>query len=135
MRAGCCCLLNRIYLRAILLFISSISKLRDHCASDRRIVFFRRFPCYQSRWVHRLFSRWRTGKLQQDFGISVGKSDFLDLDSSTAKKFSRHLIVHLPGDQVIDIALVKNKKSAFIYSGPDNAIERRRLSRVESGTA
>ncbi|CAM9241375.1 unnamed protein product [Sphacelaria rigidula] len=40
------------------------------------------------------------GKLQQDFGISVGKTDFLDLDSSTAKKFSRHLIVHLPGDQL-----------------------------------
>lgn len=41
-----------------------------------------------------------TGKLHQDFSISVGGSNFLDLDSSTPKKFSRHLILHLPGDQV-----------------------------------
>lgn len=40
------------------------------------------------------------GKLHEHFGISVGGSNFLDLDSSTPKKFSRHLIVHLPGDQV-----------------------------------
>ena len=41
-----------------------------------------------------------TGKLHQDFGITVGGVNFLDLDSSTPKKFSRHLILHLPGDQV-----------------------------------
>ncbi|CAN0373781.1 unnamed protein product, partial [Hapterophycus canaliculatus] len=41
-------------------------------------------------------------KLHQDFGLIVGTSNFLDLDSSTPKKFSRHLILHLPGDQVSD---------------------------------
>eukprot|EP00752_Nemacystus_decipiens_P006895 g6193.t1 len=40
------------------------------------------------------------GKLHQDFGITVGGANFLDLDSSTPKKFSRHLILHLPGDQL-----------------------------------
>ncbi|CAM9198216.1 unnamed protein product, partial [Ectocarpus sp. 13 AM-2016] len=40
------------------------------------------------------------GKLHQEFGISVGASNVLDLDSSTPKKFSRHLIFHLPGDQL-----------------------------------
>ncbi|CAN0260853.1 unnamed protein product, partial [Ectocarpus sp. 12 AP-2014] len=38
------------------------------------------------------------GKLHQEFGVSVGASNVLDLDSSTPKKFSRHLIFHLPGD-------------------------------------
>eukprot|EP00903_Cladosiphon_okamuranus_P013714 g12770.t1 len=41
-----------------------------------------------------------SGKLHQVFGISVGGANFLDLDSSTPKKFSRHLILHLPGDQL-----------------------------------
>ncbi|CAM9146110.1 unnamed protein product [Ectocarpus fasciculatus] len=40
------------------------------------------------------------GKLHQEFGVSVGASNVLDLDSSTPKKFSRHLIFHLPGDQL-----------------------------------
>ncbi|CBN75167.1 similar to coiled-coil domain containing 111 [Ectocarpus siliculosus] len=40
------------------------------------------------------------GKLHQEFGVSVGTSNVLDLDSSTPKKFSRHLIFHLPGDQL-----------------------------------
>lgn len=43
---------------------------------------------------------WNSGKLHQDFGVSVAGSNFLDLDSSTPKKFSRHLILHLPEDQV-----------------------------------
>ena len=29
-------------------------------------------------------------------GIVVGESDFLQLDSSTPHKFSRHVILHLP---------------------------------------
>lgn len=58
---------------------------------------------FTTQWFSRcshLLSLSNAGKLQQDFGISVGGSNFLDLDSSTPKKFSRHLIVHLPGDQV-----------------------------------
>ncbi|CAM9662272.1 unnamed protein product, partial [Choristocarpus tenellus] len=39
------------------------------------------------------------GKLYQDYSIEVEDSDFLDLDSSTPKKFSRHLILHLPRGQ------------------------------------
>lgn len=34
------------------------------------------------------------------YGISIDRTNIVDLDSSTAKKFSRHLIVHLPGGEL-----------------------------------
>ncbi|CAM9110286.1 unnamed protein product, partial [Discosporangium mesarthrocarpum] len=40
------------------------------------------------------------GKLYLDFGVVVEESDFLDLDSSTPKKFSRHVVLHMPGGQL-----------------------------------
>lgn len=62
------------------------------------------------------------GKLHQDFRISVGGSNFLDLDSSTPKKFSRHVILHLPGGQVRGIfrdvaALTAVKGFATFWGG------------------
>lgn len=38
--------------------------------------------------------------VQTELGILIGRDAFLDLDSSTPKKFSRHVIVHMPGDQL-----------------------------------
>lgn len=32
-----------------------------------------------------------------EFGIEMTRRDVLELDSSTDRKFSRHLIVHVPG--------------------------------------
>ena len=39
-------------------------------------------------------------ELQTSLGVLIGREAFLDLDSSTDKKFSRHVIVHMPGDQL-----------------------------------
>ena len=38
------------------------------------------------------------------YSISVERSDMVDLDSSTAKKFSRHWILHIPGGVLFDDA-------------------------------
>ena len=38
--------------------------------------------------------------LKQVYGFDVDRSAFVDLDSSTPKKFSRHLIVHLPHESL-----------------------------------
>ena len=42
-------------------------------------------------FIHELCSQ-----LREVYGITVTRSSIVDLDSSTIKKFSRHLIVHLP---------------------------------------
>lgn len=39
-------------------------------------------------------------ELQTTLGVLIDREAFLDLDSSTEKKFSRHVIVHMPGDQL-----------------------------------
>ena len=39
-------------------------------------------------------------QLQLDLGICIERNAFLDLDSSTEKKFSRHVVVHMPNDQL-----------------------------------
>lgn len=39
-------------------------------------------------------------EILQAYGIRIGRSDVVDLDSTTAAKFSRHLIVHLPNGQL-----------------------------------
>ena len=39
-------------------------------------------------------------EILQAYGIRIGRSNVVDLDSSTATKFSRHLIVHLPNGQL-----------------------------------
>jgi hypothetical protein len=33
------------------------------------------------------------------FGIAISRSSVVDLDSSTSKKFSRHLLIHMRGDK------------------------------------
>ncbi|CAM9377755.1 unnamed protein product, partial [Heterosigma akashiwo] len=38
--------------------------------------------------------------LHQTYDLVVGRSDFLELDSSSDEKFSRHLICHLPSNQL-----------------------------------
>jgi hypothetical protein len=35
--------------------------------------------------------------MERDFGLSISRKNILELESSTPEKFSRHLIVHLPG--------------------------------------
>jgi hypothetical protein len=42
-------------------------------------------------------------KIQQDFGSTLERSSWVELDSSTDSKFSRHLVLHLPNN-----ALFKN---------------------------
>ena len=39
-------------------------------------------------------------ELQTTLGVLIDREAFLDLDSSTQTKFSRHVIVHMPGDQL-----------------------------------
>ena len=39
-------------------------------------------------------------EFDRHYGLPLPRCNVVDLDSSTAKKFSRHLIVHLPGDEL-----------------------------------
>jgi hypothetical protein len=50
-----------------------------------------------NRWVHLV-----TWKLYDVFGLALQPADFIDLDSSNAVKFSRHLIVIISEDSVTD---------------------------------
>ncbi|CAB1120076.1 unnamed protein product [Ectocarpus sp. CCAP 1310/34] len=65
------------------------------------------------------------GKLHREFGVSVGASNVLDLDSSTPKKFSRHLIFHLPGDQDVRAkeSIKSRKNDESIRCGIDGTME------------
>ena len=47
----------------------------------------------------------------ETFNISLTRPSIVDLDSSTEKKFSRHLIVHLPNDK-----LFSNAQSAGLFA-------------------
>ncbi len=45
-----------------------------------------------------------SSELSNTFDIGINRRHVVDLDSSTAKKFSRHLIVHLPGRELFEDA-------------------------------
>eukprot|EP00979_Chaetoceros_neogracilis_P015228 scaffold5530_cov283-Chaetoceros_neogracile.AAC.20 len=46
-----------------------------------------------------------TIEVKDRFDLSIGRSNIVDLDSSTAKKFSRHLIVHMPDGELFEDAV------------------------------
>ena len=38
--------------------------------------------------------------LQECFGVHISRNDFVELDSTTPRKFSRHLVLHMPGGRL-----------------------------------
>jgi len=46
-----------------------------------------------------------TIEVKDRFNLSIGRSNIVDLDSSTEKKFSRHLIVHMPNGELFEDAV------------------------------
>ena len=44
-------------------------------------------------------------EVKDRFNLLIGRSDIVDLDSSTEKKFSRHLIVHMPNGELFEDAV------------------------------
>lgn len=44
-------------------------------------------------------------EVDSQFGITLREDNMVDLDSTTAKKFSRHLIIHMPGDALFQDAM------------------------------
>eukprot|EP00943_MAST-04B_sp_MAST-4B-sp1_P009102 g9102.t1 len=63
--------------------------------------FYKEFnPTVDGNGMINLFIRYVATALQSYFGIMVSLENFLDLDSSTDKKCSHHIVVHLPENQL-----------------------------------
>jgi len=63
--------------------------------------FYKEFnPTVDGNGMINLFIRYVATSLQSYFGIMVSLENFLDLDSSTDKKCSHHIVVHLPENQL-----------------------------------
>ena len=44
-------------------------------------------------------------EIRCQFDMAISRKDIVDLDSTTTKKFSRHLIVHMPGGELFQDAI------------------------------
>ena len=77
--------------------------IREHspCRLYFDCEFYKEFnPTVDGDSMMGLFTRYVATALQSYFGIMVSLENFLDLDSSTDKKCSHHIIVHLPDNQL-----------------------------------
>ena len=62
-----------------------------------------------------MFMRFVAMQLAVEFDIYVDRSNFLDLDSSTDVKFSRHLILHCPGGLLWENNLILSILFIFFF--------------------
>lgn len=68
-----------------------------------------------SRWIH--IVAWKTYEL---FGLLLGPDNFIDLDSSSDVKFSRHLIVIMCNNHDLPPELSKSFSDVLPSHGPEH---------------